>query len=102
MSLATYLHQTASCLIMLKTAEGKPVLDGYGVPSFSPSVDIYVRREDVVKEVRDANGEIVKISREYFTSHSLQVGDRLDGLQVIAVEPYVGLGGRIYGYCVSV
>ena len=96
--MSRYLNQTAEYTPIVQPI----VLDAYGEPAYGASRTIRVREELEEKEVYSTGGELIKSSLQYYVGEKLLVGSKLNGRKIQEVEPYRGLGGRVYGYRVFV
>lgn len=90
--LSKYLNQKAE----YHKANG---LDLYGEPQFHQAVEVSCRRERIVKDIKTTDGSLIKSFCTYYTDENafLNVGDKLDGQSIIAVEDYIGSLGELEG-----
>jgi hypothetical protein len=66
--------------------------------TYAPAVEIPARKELRQTRVRNAQGSEVLSTTYVLTEHSVALGDKIDGLEIQALESIVNKGGRLLGY----
>lgn len=86
-----YLNQKALWAPVIADAVSNP----YGDIKNGSEVEIDVRRQEHVEEVRTADGAIHYTNFIYYTRADVKVDDRLDGNLVVQVYDMRTLGGHL-------
>ena len=99
-----YLKQTAYIENVVLGEDGKPQLDAYGRPTFSPQVMIKCRKEPYRVRASTGYGQFVNFTTTYYFDESVTIrnGDKVDGHEVQSIEEYVDGLGNLVGYRVDV
>ena len=100
-----YLHQRCTHeRLCIDWYTQEPVMNEYGELVYSSPVELFCRKESVVKEVETPNGAVLRSNTRYYLppSVSLTVGDLIDGKQILSLESYIGRMGLHEGWVVYV
>lgn len=80
-----------------RDSNGDPVLDEFAQRTFQAAVPISARIKGSAKLIRTATGEQVPATAQIITTAAIDLGDKVNGREVIAVDPANTLtGGEAY------
>lgn len=99
-----FLKQTCTFASAQRKADGSVLLDKFGVAQYNAATTIKCRREQKVQYVETSTGAMVIGTITYYVdnTNSPRVGDKLDGVPILAVEDFVNGKGGNEGYrCIA-
>lgn len=102
--MSAYLRQTAQYEAVKYDAEGNPVLDEYGKPTYETAVTVKCRKEKYCVKAATGYGQFLNYSSTYYLDEKIKprVDDKLDGHLIQDVNEYVDGIGTLVGYEVIV
>lgn len=97
-----YLKQTCTVKNVLIDADGEPLVDIYGEPSYSVPAVYKCRRERSFKDVLTVSGVMKKSSITYYLDETcnINIGDLIDDRAVVDFQEYTNEHGQTEGYMV--
>lgn len=89
--LSSYLPQTAEHRARIGTNKRSE-------PSYGPASNIKCRKQSKTQEITLPDQQKVITDCAYYLAQAVNVGDTLDGRNVLWVEPWHSLSGEVIGY----
>lgn len=99
-----FLNQSCKLEKYIVGANGQPEMNMFGELQYQAPITIKCRNEKSHRDIRTANGSIVRSTAVYYLDESeeIKADYRIDGCVVISVGTYVNALGTTEGYEVYV